>query len=206
MSKRSQSKNLVQHKGIICKYIFGQMKYHQMYATTACVHLSGLVQAPLSKYVALYSRYSVHVTGDRADDCGQSMVISPRPLAGHRSMRSKSDGVVCSQLRDAPQSWSVRSTVCASNHQRLWRVHRGSGAPDPGLWRPFMLIWFTMLPTYDVGLYTSVHNPRKIDCDERASWYVSENRVSHHRYKLMYSLYVKRYNHYHRYFFRMELY
>ncbi|KAM2513787.1 hypothetical protein PS2_026000 [Malus domestica] len=75
-----------------------------MYASTACVHLSGLVQASLSKYVALYSRYSVHVTGDRADDCGQSTVISSRPLAGHGSMRSKSDGVVRSQLHDAPQS------------------------------------------------------------------------------------------------------
>ncbi|KAM1478805.1 hypothetical protein ACFX2I_026183 [Malus domestica] len=104
MSKRSRSKNLVQLKGIICKYIFGQRKYHQMYASTACVHLSGLVQAPLSKYVALYSRYSIHVTGDRADDCGQSTVISSRPLAGHGSMRSKSDGVVRSQLHDAPQS------------------------------------------------------------------------------------------------------
>lgn len=51
-----------------------------------------------------------------------------------------------------------------------------------------------------IGLYTSVHKSRKIDCDERSSGYVSKNRVSHHRYKLMYSLYVEGYNLYHRYF------
>lgn len=177
-----------------------------MYATTACVHLSGLVQAPLSKYVALYPRYSVHVTGDRADDCGQSTVISPRPLAGHRSMRSKSDGVVCSQLHNAQQSWSVRSTVCASNHQRLGQVHRGSGAPDPGLWRPFMLIWFTMHPTYDTSdcIRVSITLEKSIVMRGQADMY--QGIESHHRYKLMYSLYVKGYNHYHRYFFRMELY
>lgn len=72
---------------------------------------------------------------------------------------------------------------------------------DPGLWRPLMLIWFTHASDVRyIGLYTSVHNSRKIDCDERSSGYVSKNRVSHHRYKLMYSLYVKGYNLYHRYF------